>query len=264
MQLLLFSTDEAVVDATAKVIDGLVVDWERLGKSRRQVGADTHISEDKPHDLWRVRRQYDGLIVVRINNAPSDMRSEINLACRLGADEVLVPMVRNESEVETALDLARGRVGVGVMIETPEALGIAAALDALPVTRFFVGLNDLAICQRRSNIFEPVVDGTISALRASINSKPFGFGGLTDPDLGWPIPNCLLLAAMVDGGCDFTFLRRSFLRDVNGRDPAQVVAKIRDAVVHAQQLTVPQRQTAVAEFAAYTEDLAPNAELVRA
>ncbi len=214
-------------------------------------------------DLWRVRRQYDGLIVVRINNAPSDMRSEINLACRLGADEVLVPMVRNESEVETALDLAKGRVGVGVMIETPEALGIAAALDALPVTRFFVGLNDLAICQRRSNMFEPVADGTISALRASI-TKPFGFGGLTDPDLGWPIPSRLLLAAMVNGGCDFTFLRRSFLRDVNGRDPAQVVAKIRDAVVHSQQLTVPQRQAAAAEFAAYTEDLASNAELVRA
>jgi hypothetical protein len=77
-----------------------------------------------------------------------------------------------------------------------------------------VGLNDLMIDRGRTSLFEPLVDGTVEAIRQHFE-MPFGVGGLTLPDRGSPIPCRLLMAEMARLDSDFSFLRRSFLRDVD-------------------------------------------------
>ena len=53
-ELLLFATDEGVVGAaSAAGVDGIIVDWERADKARRQASADTEINQDTPADLRR-------------------------------------------------------------------------------------------------------------------------------------------------------------------------------------------------------------------
>ncbi len=85
------------------------------------------------------------------------------------------------------LELVRDRVGLGILIETVAGAQIADQLGQLPLCRVYVGLNDLAIQRKTKSIFTPLVDGTLSKIRENIRG-PFGFGGLTLPELGKPIP----------------------------------------------------------------------------
>ena len=77
--------------------------------------------------------------------SPKGQSNEVECAIDLGADEVLVPMVRHESEVERVLASVRDRIGVGIMVETPEAVARASSLAGLGICRAFVGLLDLAL-----------------------------------------------------------------------------------------------------------------------
>ncbi|MEA2686763.1 MAG: hypothetical protein QOE93_1958, partial [Actinomycetota bacterium] len=72
---------------------GVVVDWERRGKRRRQAGADTQINTDTPADLAAVRAATGGRVVCRVNGWDRWTPGEIDLAIALGAHEVLLPMV---------------------------------------------------------------------------------------------------------------------------------------------------------------------------
>ena len=54
-----------------------------------------------------------------------------------------------------------------------------------------------------------------------------GFGGLTLPGHGRPIATELLAGEMARLGADFTFLRRSFLRDLGDRPVGEGLAEIR-------------------------------------
>jgi hypothetical protein len=46
---------------------GVVVDWERRGKRRRQAGADTQVNQDTPADLANVRMATSGRVLCRVN-----------------------------------------------------------------------------------------------------------------------------------------------------------------------------------------------------
>ncbi len=195
-------------------VDGVVIDWERKGKDLRQQLYDTQISEHQSDDLRKVQQEKPKCIVCRINAFHADSISEINLAIACGANEILLPMVTKTKEVEQVIELANGRVKVGVMLETIEALAIAQELNDLPVHRFYVGLNDLAIQRGTRNIFLPFIDGLLDELRPKI-TRDFGVGGLTHPSLGNPIPCRYLIDRMKYYQCSFAFLRRSFYRDLN-------------------------------------------------
>jgi hypothetical protein len=82
----------------------------------------------------------------------------------------------------------------------------------------YVGLNDLRIDRGSDELFRPLIDGAVDAVRAEV-AQPFGVGGLTLPGCGAPVPSDLLAAELVRLGADFTFLRRSFTADMAGRDP---------------------------------------------
>jgi HpcH/HpaI aldolase/citrate lyase family len=232
--LFLFATERRMVEeADSAGVDGFIVDWESAGKDRRQAGADTEVNHAGPEDLIRVRRATSRRVICRIDPAGPETALELEIAAECGADEVLLPMVRSPREVWEALELADGRVGVGIMVETVEAVRRADELGALPITRAYVGLNDLAIERGSKSIFEAVADRTVERIRGSFD-VPFGFAGITRPDRGAPIPCRLLIAELRRLGCSFSFLRRSFRRDVPAGGCAEAVAAIRVALAEAK------------------------------
>jgi hypothetical protein len=208
---------------------GIVVDWERRGKARRQLGEGTQINADTPDDLSRMRAATAGRLLCRINGFGPWTREEVDDAVRRGADEIQLPMVRGTDEVDRTLDLVAGRCGLGILIETQDAVDRAVALAARPLSRIYVGLNDLRIDRRATRLFEPLIDGTVDAVRAEVG-MPFGVAGLTLPECGYPVPAALLAADLVRLDTRFTFLRRSFTADMAGRDPAVEVPRLLDAV----------------------------------
>lgn len=245
--LVLFSTKpDFIRPAVGAGVGAVLVDWENRGKVQRQAAADTQINYDTIDDLCAVSACTDVTVICRINRrdaategaaelgvgAPFLPEDEIEQAIGAGADEILLPMVRTVEEVESALDQVGGRCGVGIMIETMAAMELAEELARLPLSRAYVGLNDLAIERNSQNILIPMIDGVLERIRRPF-SVPFGFGGLTLPDRGFPIPCRLLIGEMARLYCDFSCIRRSFQADVRGRDLAVEVPRIHDALDQA-------------------------------
>jgi len=233
--LMLFSTDpDWIAENVAAGVSAIVVDWECNGKVTRQSGADTQIGTDTLEDLERVRAATDARVICRINGYGEATRREVDQAISAGADEILLPMVMNVTQVGRTLDHARGRCGVGILIETLEAVENAESIAALPITRAYLGLNDLAIARRAPSIFNALVDGTLATVRPFFD-VPFGFGGLTLPEKGCPVPCRLLMSLMAGNHASFSFLRRSYHRDIAGREPRTEVPRILAAIESARR-----------------------------
>ncbi len=263
-ELLLFSTDRGYVqEAVEAGVDGIVVDWERAGKHARQAGADTEINADTLADLERVRSWVDARVVCRVNPYGERTQGELEAAIGAGADEVLIPMVRQRWEVERVLDGVRGRCGVGILIETVEAVERASELAALPLCRVYVGLNDLAIERGTPNIFSALADGTVERVRGAVHGR-FGFGGLTVPERGAPVPCAQLIGEMARLGCSFSFLRRSYRRDVPRGAQAAAIERLREALAAAASRSRPEierdRERLVAAIAAWPRPAALAAQ----
>ena len=231
MDLLVFTADAAraaaVVEAGAA---GVILDWERRGKARRQQGQDTQINEDTAADLAAVRSTVPttgpARVLCRVNGAGPWTAHEVQVAVELGADEVLLPMVRTPADVDLALDAVAGRCGLGVLVETQAAVDCVEALALRPLSRVYLGLNDLRIDRGGADpLFAPLVDGTADRVRRAVD-VPFGVAGLTLPDGGAPVPSRLLAGELARLGADFTFLRRSFWADTAGHDLRTAVPRI--------------------------------------
>lgn len=208
-------------------VDGYVIDWESKNKSQRQVGYDTEINLHRAEDLRTLRDHTDLPIICRINGPGLYSKQEVEEAIEAGATDLLLPMVREVKEVKALLDLVGDRCQIAIMVETQQAVLQAALLAALPLSKVYVGLNDLCIDRKAKNLFEPMLDGTISQLRDTFH-QPLGYAGLTHAAGGAPIPCRLLLGHMIDHGCDFTFLRRSYYRDLEQYSSEEIIQSIAD------------------------------------
>lgn len=237
MKLLLFHAEPALtLKCRHAGMDGMILDLERRGKEARQEDFDTQISVHDLRDLEWLRAHYDGPIICRVNGGDEISAAEVRGALALGADEILLPMITRVDQVQTVLDWLGTSARLGIMLETREALGIAGALSRCRISRAYVGLNDLAISLGNRSIFRAMVDGTVEALRARFD-LPFGVAGLTHPALGSPIPSSLLLAEMKRLDAHFSFLRRSFYRDLASFEPGDIIAAIRDRWNHPSLLS---------------------------
>ena len=222
LDLLLFTVDPVrAAGAVRAGVAGVVVDWEARGKSRRQEGEGTEVNAHTPEDLARVRAAVPvgaGRVVVRLDGAGAHTRAQVDRALALGADELLLPMVRTPDDVDLALEAVAGRCGLGILVETQDAVDAVDALAQRPLARVYVGLNDLRIDRGRpvgaAHLFAPLVDGTVDAVRAAVGSTPFGVAGLTRTGGGAPVATRLLAGELARLDASFTFLRRSFCADV--------------------------------------------------
>jgi len=238
-ELLLFAADKALLSvARAGGVSRVIVDLETQGKHRRQGGFDTSISADVPADIAAAHEATSLPVLCRVNPVCAWTRDELDQVIALGAHEVLVPMVRTVAELEQVFDAVAGRCGVAAMIETEAAVAIAADLAAMPLTRVYVGLNDLHIDRGSRHIFTALADGTVERVRRAVGDVPFGFAGLTLPDRGYPLPCRHLVNEMARLDCHFTFLRRSFIRDVTSEGAMDALGRILRAV-RAARLRTP-------------------------
>ena len=95
--------------------------------------------------LRAVRALTGARVLCRINAFGPGTAEEVEQAVEAGADELLLPMVRTPEEVERTLALVDGRAGLGILVETRDAIAAADELARLPLSRVYVGLNDLSI-----------------------------------------------------------------------------------------------------------------------
>jgi 2-keto-3-deoxy-L-rhamnonate aldolase RhmA len=243
-ELLLFATDTALVEEAARAgMDGFIVDWERRGKARRQAGEGTQINYDTLSDLRRVRAVTDATVICRLNGFGAWTPREVDQAIDAGADELLLPMVRGSEEVDRTLEMVGDRCGLGILIETRQGVRATPDLVTRPLSRVYVGLNDLRIDRGSNELFEPLVDGTVERVRSHAGALRFGVAGLTLPDRGDPVPSRLLAAELLRIGADFTFLRRSFLADTGGRQLTPAVSAIRTHLMELADRTAAQELT---------------------
>lgn len=246
--LVLFATDPVFIkQAVAAGVDTIIVDWEYIGKEKRQGFYDTQINHDTVDDLRRVRNCTDAKVLCRINSFGATTATEIEQAIAAGVDELLLPMVRTVAEVQTVLEWVKGRCGTGIMMETISAVKLAHELGRLSLSRAYVGLNDLEIERKTPNIFTALADGTVDEIRQAF-TIPFGFGGVTLPECGYPIPCRLLISELARLTCDFSFLRRSFYADTKGRDLMVEVPRMRAAVTTAFERSSTERRKEQAEL----------------
>jgi len=233
--LLLFSVIPQVINkAVTGGIRTVIVDLEKRGKQKRQKGYDTQINEHFLKDVRKVKENTSARVITRINPYWENTGNEINKAIEFGTDEILLPMVRSVAEVEQSFRLVADRCQLGILIETVDAVRISKELSGFPLARVYVGLNDLAIDRKISNIFLSVVDGTIDTIRGYF-PQPFGFGGLTLPGYGSPVPSELLISESARLKTDFSFLRRSFYRDTAGKDISLAIPLLLKAISTAFQ-----------------------------
>jgi len=208
-------------------VDGVIIDWEQSGKDSRQFLYNTQINLHTLDDLRKVKAEILLPVICRVNKFALLGENEIEEAVLNGTNEILLPMVESPGEVESVLKLVNQRCGVGILLETDQAIKNAREFSKLPLSRVYIGLNDLSIERKLKNLFSPLIDGTIDEIRPYFG-MPFGICGLTSPQRGFPIPCNLLLNEMKRLRCDFSFLRRTFLRDSLSADPKDIIDKIRN------------------------------------
>lgn len=240
-ELFLFTTDTAVAAGCMDVgVDAIIVDWENSGKHERQRGFNTQINQQSSADLRAMREAVPGTIICRINGYNNNTtQTEVEEAITNGADEILLPMVRNLQEAEQVITWIKGRCRFGILVETDAAVTIAGQLALLPLSRVYIGLNDLHIDKKLPNLFYPFIDGTIEYLRSVFCNIPFGVGGLTHAASGSPVLSSLLMNQYALLQTDFTFLRRTFLNDLQfAASPRALITDIKNGIHLARNSSV--------------------------
>jgi hypothetical protein len=234
--LFLFSTNPATVrTALAAGVDGIIVDWENQGKKSRQESFDTQINYDTYDDLCRVREVTpEGQLICRINGFSHEhTHEEVELALKAGADEIFLPMVQHCEDASRTYDMISGRAEFSILIETVPALSCLEELSKLPLKRAYIGLNDLHIQQNSRNIFVPLMNDTVKNIRGQFDI-PLGAGGVTYPPNGKPIASKYLINEYARLGINFSFLRRTFLKDHENHSMDYMVHKIKKAYADAR------------------------------
>ena len=176
IDLILFYTDIHFVRAACgSGVNRIIIDLERKDKHCRQNGHDTQINTHYVTDIEKVKRKTSAFVICRINHFGTWTKREIEQAIHHGADEILLPMVRSKEEVDRVLDYVSGDCQTGILIETLDAVRIAGVLDGYPLSRIYVGLNDLFIDRKVSHLFVSLMDGTLDQIRKEIKKNPIRF-----------------------------------------------------------------------------------------
>lgn len=214
--------------ATAAGINSFIVDCEWRGKEERQKSADTEILPTFVQSVKIASEIAGARIYCRINRFGPWTAAEVEDAVTFGAQRIFLPMVQTPDELEQYLRYVDRRVESAILIETDQAVQCMETLARLPLDAVYVGLNDLAISRGTCSIFSAIADGTVERIREAFPSVCFGFGGITVVDKGSPVPCKMFMKEMARLGSSFGFLRRSFRKDVTGRNMETEMWKLQE------------------------------------
>lgn len=211
--MILASTPEDALSAQNAGVDRIFYDLEYIGKAERQRGRDTvkyHNDIDKIPIIREVINTSS--LLVRTNPIHAYTSSEVEKAICYGADYLMLPMCMDRHDVETYVNLVRGRAKIIIMIETGASMTrLDEILEVEGVDELFVGLNDLHISMGLNFMFEPLAGGLVDFIAEKCQEKgmPFGFGGIARIGDGI-LPSDMILGEHVRLGSSSVILSRTF------------------------------------------------------
>jgi hypothetical protein len=193
----------------------LWVDLERMGKTERQAGMNTFISEHQLDDVQAIKAVLrHSRLMVRVNPLHAGTRAEVDAVLVRGADMLMLPMFTSAAQLGHFCQIVGGRVPVVALLETSGALQSVAQWAGTPgLAEVFVGLNDLHLSLGCSFMFEPLALGHLDTVAgvARQHGRRFGFGGIARLDEGL-LPGRDVLGEHVRLGSGAVILSRTFHR----------------------------------------------------
>lgn len=214
LKLMILAADpQSAIDAQNAGVDRVFYDLEWIGKSERQHGRNTVISNNSVDDIPAVREVLDKTeLLVRTNPIHAYSKSEIDKAIEYGADVLMLPMAMDQRDAELYVEMVAGRAKVCIMIETAAAMARLDKILAVPgIDELFIGLNDLHISMGLTFMFELLSDGLVEYIADKCNraGMPFGFGGIARIGEG-DLPSDNILGEHVRLGSTSVILSRTF------------------------------------------------------
>jgi hypothetical protein len=235
-------------------IDRIGVDLETQGKSQRQAGRGTWISNHEVASLPAIRqRLVNAQLFARVNPVSSASASEIERLMDLGVQVLMVPMFRTSEEIAAFVAMVNGRATVVPLVETTEAAADIGRIAAIPgLTEIHVGINDLALAVGARNRFEVLDSALVERLASTVRAAGlrFGIGGIGRiGDTSLPIPPDLLYAQYARLGATAALLSRAFTSGprVDG-DLVREVAASRARLEHWHRASATELDTARSAF----------------
>jgi len=165
-------------------VDMIMVDLEKIGKSKRQSGRDTLISDHSVEDISAIVAALEGTgaeTIVRVNPLHIGSEIEIDEAIGRGAKELMLPMFRHHDEVSTFAEYVNGRARITLLLETSSALARLKYILSLPFEfGVHVGLNDLHKEMRIDFMFELLSGGVLDYVSEYCYKfhRSLGIGGI--------------------------------------------------------------------------------------
>ncbi|MEM7209857.1 MAG: aldolase/citrate lyase family protein [Pseudomonadota bacterium] len=216
MKYMLITNDPDVASVAERAgVARIFVDLEKLGKQERQGHLDTHMSSHSPHDVARIRKVLTSAeLLVRLNPLHAGTESEVEGALHSGADILMLPMFHSPEEVSKFVSIVNRRAKTIPLVETYAAAQSLQDLVSIKgVDEIYIGLNDLHLDMGMRFMFEPLANGYIDSLVATIKQAglPFGFGGIARYGEG-VVPGEMVLAEHMRLGSASVILSRTFHR----------------------------------------------------
>jgi hypothetical protein len=240
----------------------LWVDLERLGKAERQAGRNTFISVHDLDDVGRIKRVLrQSSLMVRVNPLNDGTPAEVDAVLAGGADQLMLPMFTNGSQLRDFAKLVAGRAPIVALLETGAALECLDDWIETPgLAEVYVGLNDLHLSLGHRFMFEPLALGLVDqvAVAAKRQGLRFGFGGIARPDEGM-LPGRDVLAEHLRLGSGSVILSRTFHRGDDSEAFESEVTKLREAERELARRTPAQVESDAWRIAAVIERIAAGA-----
>ncbi len=199
-------------------VDRIFLDLEYINKADRQKGRNTFITQNTVQDVIPLREVLNkSELLVRVNPINPLSKNEIDAVCEAGADLIMLPMVYDDEDVKTFVNLVDGRAKIVPMIETAQSMARLDDILAVDgVDEIYIGLNDLHISLGLSFMFEILSGGLMDYMAQKINAKgiAFGFGGMAKIGEGM-LPAEKILAEHYRLGSSSVILSRTFRNEVD-------------------------------------------------
>ena len=215
--LTLFTNDIALAKRADEAgIDRVGLDLESIGKKERQNPQESWISDHKISQLPEIGGAIrNAKLFARTNPIHKGSNSEIDILIESGAQVLMLPMFRTAQEVDSFVEMVRGRAEVSLLLETKgAAANVEDIVKVAGIDEIHVGLNDLHLEMGMKNHFQILVSPLIEHLSNCVRSAglPFGFGGIGRAnDTSLLVPSSLVYAQYPRLKADRALVSRVFL-----------------------------------------------------
>jgi hypothetical protein len=180
--LTLLTSDPVVAaNADAAGVDRIGLDFERLGKAKRQADVNGRVSDHTWDELTSIARSLvHADLFLRLDPLHDNTRDDVERALEAGVRVLMLPFFRTAEEVDGFTRAVRGRAKAVILLETAAAaVRIQDILTVQGVDEVMFGLNDLRLQFGVANHFEVLASPVIEALAAEVRRAglPLAIGG---------------------------------------------------------------------------------------